>query len=69
MREWMTSALVGGEWSASRTGRFTSAERAPDTHWVGGCVDRRIGLDEWRGEKPCSYCNYQLLWRLRYPGS
>jgi hypothetical protein len=25
----LTSALVGGEWSASRPGRFTSGERAP----------------------------------------
>jgi hypothetical protein len=25
----LTSALVGGEWSASRPGRFTPVERAP----------------------------------------
>jgi hypothetical protein len=34
----LTSALVGGEWSASRRSRFTPRERAPDTHWVGGWV-------------------------------
>jgi hypothetical protein len=28
----LTSALVGGEWSASRHGRFTSGERTPGTH-------------------------------------
>jgi hypothetical protein len=38
----LTSALVGGEWSASRLGRFTPGERAPGTHWVG----LREGLDD-----------------------
>jgi hypothetical protein len=32
----LTSALAGGEWSASRPCRFTSGERAPGTHWIGG---------------------------------
>jgi hypothetical protein len=30
----LTSALDGGEWSASRPGRFTPRERAPGTHWI-----------------------------------
>jgi hypothetical protein len=30
----LTSALDGGEWSASRPGRFTPRERASGTHWV-----------------------------------
>jgi len=30
------AALEGGEWSASRPGRFTPMERAPGTHWIGG---------------------------------
>jgi hypothetical protein len=34
----LTSALDGGEWSASRAGRFTPGERAPGTHWIGGWV-------------------------------
>jgi hypothetical protein len=42
----LTSALVGGEWSASRPGRFTPEERAPGTHWIGGWVDPRASLDE-----------------------
>jgi hypothetical protein len=42
----LTSALVGGEWSASRPGRFTPGERAPSTHWIGGWVDSRAGLDD-----------------------
>jgi hypothetical protein len=28
----LTSALDGGEWSASRAGRFTPSERVPGTH-------------------------------------
>jgi hypothetical protein len=31
----LTSALDGGEWSASRPGRFTPRERTPRTHWIG----------------------------------
>jgi hypothetical protein len=52
LREWMynsthslTSALHGGEWSASRLGRFTPRERAPGTHWIGGWVGPRDVLD------------------------
>jgi hypothetical protein len=41
----LTSALDGGEWSASRPGRFTPRERAPDTHWIGGWVGPRAVLD------------------------
>jgi hypothetical protein len=41
----LTSALVVGEWSASRTGRFTPSERAPDTHWIGGWVGPGAVLD------------------------
>jgi hypothetical protein len=42
----LTSALVVCEWSASRPGRFTAGERAPGTHWIGGWVDPRAGLDD-----------------------
>jgi hypothetical protein len=34
----LTSALVGGEWLASRLGRFNPGEKAPVTHWIGGWV-------------------------------
>jgi len=40
-----TSVLDGGEWSASRAGHFTPAVRVPGTHWIGGWVSRRAGLD------------------------
>jgi hypothetical protein len=42
----LPSALAGGEWSASRHCRFTTEERAPDTHWIGGWVGPRAGLDD-----------------------
>jgi hypothetical protein len=42
----LTSALVGGEWSASRPGRFTPGESAPGTHWIGGWVNLRAGQDD-----------------------
>jgi hypothetical protein len=41
----LTSALDGGEWSASRSGRFTPRERAPGIHWIGGWVGPRTILD------------------------
>jgi hypothetical protein len=37
----LTSALVGGEWSASSPGGFTLG-----THWIRGLVDPRAGLDD-----------------------
>jgi hypothetical protein len=41
----LTSALVGGEWSASRPGRFTPREKTSGSHWIGGWVGPRAGLD------------------------
>lgn len=37
----LTSALVGGGWSASRPG-----EKAPCTYWIGGWVGLGAGLDD-----------------------
>jgi hypothetical protein len=42
----LTSALVGGEWSISRPVSFT-----PGTHWIGGWVDLREGLDDLEKRK------------------
>jgi hypothetical protein len=42
----LTYALLGGEWSASRSCHFTLGERAPGTHWIGGWVGPRAGMDE-----------------------
>jgi hypothetical protein len=40
----LTSAL-GGEWSASYPGRFTSKERARGTHWIRDWMGPRTVLD------------------------
>jgi hypothetical protein len=45
----LTSALAGSEWSASRPCRFTPEEKALDTHWIQGWVGPRAGLDMERG--------------------
>jgi hypothetical protein len=37
----LTSALAGVKWSTS-----SPKERAPGTHWIGGWVDPRAGLDD-----------------------
>jgi hypothetical protein len=41
----LTSALDGGERPDSRPGRFAPRERAPGTHWIGGWVGPRAGLN------------------------
>jgi hypothetical protein len=43
--QFLTSALDGGEWSASRHGCFTPGGRDAGTHWIGGWLGPRIGLD------------------------
>jgi hypothetical protein len=67
-----TSALDGGEWSASRPGRaFT-----PGTHCTRGWVDPRAGLDTedrgkilcpCRGSNPARPARSQTLYCLSYP--
>jgi hypothetical protein len=42
----LTLALVGGEWSDSRPGRFTPGEIVPGTHWMGSWMDLTDGLDD-----------------------
>jgi hypothetical protein len=74
IRVFLTSALVGGEWSDSRPGRFT-----PGTHWIGGWVDPRAGLDDLEKRqfltlpgleiRPFRYeVRSQSLYRLRCTG-
>jgi hypothetical protein len=68
------------EWSASRPGRFIPGERAPGTHWIGGWVGPRAGLDFVEKRKfltllglelriVCRPARSQSLYRLCYPGS
>jgi hypothetical protein len=47
----LTSALVGGEWSASGPGRFTPGERVPGIHWIGGWVGPRTGMENVEKKK------------------
>jgi hypothetical protein len=76
----LTSALVRGEWSASRPSRFTPGERASGTHWIGGCVGPRAGLDDVEKKKFLTLLGLepqllgrpvrsQSLYPLRYPDS
>jgi hypothetical protein len=75
----LTSALVGGEWSASRPGLFTLGERAPSTHWIRGWAGPRIGPDYVKRRKFLPLPGLELrplgrparsqsLYRLSYPG-
>jgi hypothetical protein len=78
-RIFLTSALVGDDWWASRSGRFTPGERASDTHWIGGWMNPTAGMydvDKWKFltlpglelrplRRPASI---QSLYRLLYPG-
>jgi hypothetical protein len=76
----LASALVLGEWSASRLGRFTRGERAHVAHWIGGWVGLRTSQDDMEKKKlldPTGTrtptlsrpARSQSLYRLRYPGS
>jgi hypothetical protein len=46
IRVFLTSTLVGGEWSASRPCRFIPGEKAPGSDLIEGWVDPRAGLDD-----------------------
>jgi hypothetical protein len=47
----LTSALGGGEFSASHPYRFTSEETAPGTHCIGGWVGPSADLDVMEKKK------------------
>jgi hypothetical protein len=50
----LTSALDGGEWSASRPARFNHREKAPGIYWIGGWVGPRAVLDAVMRKIPSS---------------
>jgi hypothetical protein len=53
----LTSAVDGGEWSASRHCDLTPREAAPGTHWRrGGSVGSRIRLDPVKKGKVSCAC-------------
>jgi hypothetical protein len=76
----LTSALVGGECSASWPGCFTPRERAPGNHWIEGWVNLTASLDDLEKKKFFTLlelnlrplgrpAHSQLLYWLCYPGS
>jgi hypothetical protein len=76
----LTLALAEGEWPSSHPGHFTSGERAPGIHWIGGWVDPRAGLDDVKKRKFSNLTGLKLrplgnparsqsIYRLRYPSS
>jgi hypothetical protein len=76
LHAFLTSALDGGEWSASLPGRFTPGERTLSTHRIGGWMGPRTGLDPVVKRKipsPCRESNPDrparslVLYRLSYP--
>jgi hypothetical protein len=56
----LTLALIGGEWSASRSNRYNPRERALSTHWIGDWVDPGASLDD--KEKGILFTLLGLLW-------
>jgi hypothetical protein len=75
----LTSALAGSVWSASRPCRFTPGEKAPDTHRTGGWVGLRARPDDLENRifltlpglelRPLGRPARSQLYRLRYSGS
>jgi hypothetical protein len=57
----LTSALGGGECSASRSGRFTARERAPSTHWIGGWVGSTEHGGEEKNSQPMPGLRLQII--------
>jgi hypothetical protein len=57
----LTSAPDEGEWSALRLGRFIPREITPGTHWTGGWVRPRAGLNasvsKRKNPSPCRVSN------------
>jgi hypothetical protein len=56
----LTSTLLGGEWSDSRPDRFTPGESAPGTHWIGGWVGARAGLEDVEKSKVLTLPEFEL---------
>jgi len=61
----MTAALEGSEWSTARPGRTLPRERN-GTHFTGGCVGPRAGLDGRKISSPSGFNPGPSLYRLSY---
>jgi hypothetical protein len=70
----LTSALDGGEWSASRPGLLTLRDRVPGTRWIRGWVGPRWTLRRREKSYSCLESNpgrparSPSLYLLSYPG-
>jgi len=51
LHTFLTSALNGGEWSASCPSCCTHGKRVPRPHWIGGWVGPRASMDVVGKEK------------------
>jgi hypothetical protein len=75
-RPFLTSELDRVEWSATRSCRFTPGEKFAGTHWIGGWVDPRAGVDAvkrsilycWESD-PVLPAHSPSLYRLSHPDS
>jgi hypothetical protein len=47
----LTLTIPGGDWSDKHHGCFTTRESAPGTHWIGGWVSPRIGVEDMEKRK------------------
>jgi hypothetical protein len=73
----LTSALDGSEWLASRPCRYTPGARDHGTRWIGGWLSRKLSVDAEKKRK-VTHCRESnvgrlacipSLYQLRYPGS
>jgi hypothetical protein len=64
----LTSALVAGQWSASRLDHFIPGIRSPSTHWMAGQVGPRAGMDDTKRRKifPLSGFELQTYYKIFY---
>jgi len=44
LQTFLISALDGGEWSTSRSGRFNPEKKVPGSHWTPGWLGQKAGL-------------------------
>jgi hypothetical protein len=56
----LTWTLDGGEWSASRAGRFTPRESESGIQWIGGWVGPRASLEEVEKTKLYAFAGNQF---------